>query len=101
MLYYNVYVHIQYAHVHVHVHVCTSIFSRKMSLGCAVLLCLVCLFAFACFFLSSFSHLSLKHVHVCTSIILVQSYVKANIYIHVYIHVHFTLTCTFAESGSK
>ena len=33
-----------------------------MSLGCAVLLCLVCLFAFACFFLSSFSHLSLKHV---------------------------------------
>ena len=27
-----------------------------------MLLCLVCLFAFACFFLSSFSHLSLKHV---------------------------------------
>ena len=49
MLYYNVYVHIQYAHVH-------------------------------------------EHVHVCTSIILVQSYVKANIYMYI---------CTFAESGSK
>ena len=31
---------------------------------CAMLLCLVCLFAFACFFLSSFSHLSLKHVYI-------------------------------------
>ena len=39
---------------------CTDV---QVSLGCAVLLCLVCLFAFACFFLSSFSHLSLKHVH--------------------------------------
>ena len=38
-----------------------------MYLGCAVLLCLVCLFAFACFFLSSFSHLSLKHVYTCMS----------------------------------
>ena len=44
---------------------CTgAFFLGKVSLGCAVLLCLVCLFAFACFFLSSFSHLSLKHVHV-------------------------------------
>ena len=33
-------------------------FSRKSDcLGCAVLLCLVCLFALACFFLSSFSSL--------------------------------------------
>ena len=38
----------------VHVHV----FSRKNDcLGCAVLLCLVCLFDLACFFLSSFSSL--------------------------------------------
>ena len=34
------------------------IFSRKSDcLGCAVLLCLVCLFDLACFFLSSFSSL--------------------------------------------
>ena len=32
-------------------------------LGCAVLLCPVSLFGLACFFLPSFSHLSLKHVH--------------------------------------
>ena len=31
-------------------------------LGCAVFPCLVCLFDLACFFLPSFSHLSLKHV---------------------------------------
>ena len=48
-----------YAHVHVHVHGFEShlrqlIFSRKSDcLGCAVLLCLVCLFDLACFFLSS------------------------------------------------
>ena len=46
-----------YTHVHVHVHG-QLIFSRKSDcLGCAVLLCLVCLFDFACFFLSSFSSL--------------------------------------------
>ena len=34
------------------------IFSRKSDcLGCAVLLCLVCLFDLACFFLSSFSYI--------------------------------------------
>ena len=34
------------------------IFSRKIDyFGCAVLLCLVCLFDLACFFLSSFSSL--------------------------------------------
>ena len=38
-------------------------------LGCAVLLCLVCLFDLACFFLPSFSHLSLKHVHVVQTVI--------------------------------
>ena len=43
------------------------IFSRKSDcLGCAVLLCLVCLFDLACFFLSSFSSLIQKHVHVYT-----------------------------------
>ena len=44
------------------------IFLRKSDcLGCAVLLCFVCLFDLACSFLSSFlfiSHLSLKHVDV-------------------------------------
>ena len=63
-----------YIHVHVcsfpnafQVHMCIFtttciymqlIFSRKSDcLGCAVLLCLVCLFDLACFFLSSFSSL--------------------------------------------
>ena len=41
----------EYAHIHVHI-------------GCAVLLCLVCLFDLACFFLSSFSSLVYcKHAH--------------------------------------
>ena len=40
------------------VHLRQLIFSRKSDcLGCAVLLCLVCLFDLACFFLSSFSSL--------------------------------------------
>ena len=39
-------------------HLRQLIFSRKSAcLGCAVLLCLVCLFDLACFFLSSFSSL--------------------------------------------
>ena len=39
------------------------IFSRKSDcLGCAVLLCLVCLFDLACFFLSS--HLSFKNMYI-------------------------------------
>ena len=59
-------------HVHVYTYMCIEclecrgfeshlrqlIFSRKSDcLGCAVLLCLVCLFDLACFFLSSFSSL--------------------------------------------
>ena len=40
------------------------IFSRKSDcLGCTVLLCLVCLFDLACFFLSSFSSLVIN-IHV-------------------------------------
>ena len=46
------------------------IFSRRSDcLGCAVLLCLVCLFDLACFFLSSFSSLISIYVHVYTSVI--------------------------------
>ena len=42
------------------------IFSRKSDcLGCAVLLCLVCLFDLACFFLSSFC---ISHLKTCTCI---------------------------------
>ena len=42
-----------HGNIHLHVHVSVH-----------VLLCLVCLFDLACFFLPSFSHLSLKHVHM-------------------------------------
>ena len=44
------------------------IFSRKSDcLGCAVLLCLVCLFDLACFFLSSdISHLKTCIYNVCS-----------------------------------
>ena len=42
----------------------SSFFLRESDcLGCAALLCLVVLFDLACFFLSSFSHLLLKHVN--------------------------------------
>ena len=43
----------------IHVYMYSSFFLGKLSdcLGCAVLLCLVCLFDLACFFLSSFSSL--------------------------------------------
>ena len=44
-------------HIHVYVHVCDC-------LGCAVLLCLVCLFDLACFFLSSPFHLSFKNMYL-------------------------------------
>ena len=47
-------------------HLRQLICSRKSDcLGCAVLLCLVCLFDLACFFLSSFlpSHLSFKNMY--------------------------------------
>ena len=52
--------------VYTHVHG-SSVFSRKSDcLGCAVVLCLVCLFDLACFFLSSFSSL-IKNMYVtCT-----------------------------------
>ena len=50
-------------HVHVHVHARQLIFSRKSDcLGCAVLLCLFCLFDLSCFFLSSFSSLIYTHI---------------------------------------
>ena len=69
--------HLYPDHIHVHVsyerargyicsiecrgfesHLRQLVFSRKSDcLGCAVLLCLVCLFDLACFFLSSFSSL--------------------------------------------
>ena len=44
-------------HVGGHVCVCTCTCRKSDCLGCAVLLCLVCLFDLACFFLSSFSSL--------------------------------------------
>ena len=51
------------------------IFSRKSDcLGCAVLLCLVCLFDLACFFLSSFSSL-IKNICI-----------YSNIHVHVYMY---------------
>ena len=56
--------HAYYTYVGFSINMCTCvppgqlIFSRKSDcLGCAVLLCLVCLFDFACFFLSSLSSL--------------------------------------------
>ena len=49
------------------------IFSRKSDcLGCAVLLCLVCLFDLACFFLSSFSSL-IKHMYKLVRLVLYTS----------------------------
>ena len=60
-------------HVHfVYMYTCTFeshlrqlIFSRKSDcLGCAVLLCLVCLFDLACFFLSSFSSLKNMYMYI-------------------------------------
>ena len=59
-------IYMMYIHVHVwsiecrgfESHRLALIFSRKSDcLGCAVLLCLVCLFDLACFFLSFFSSL--------------------------------------------
>ena len=42
-------------------------FSRKKDcLGCAVLLCLVCLFDLASFFHLSFKNMYVHNVHVCT-----------------------------------
>ena len=51
-------------HIHVHVQAAHLFLGKSGCLGCAVLLCLVCLFDLACFFLS---HLSLK---TCTCIYL-------------------------------
>ena len=50
----KMYIHMEYIYMYMR----QLIFSRKSDcLGCAVLLCLVCLFDLACFFLSSFSSL--------------------------------------------
>ena len=55
---YNIILHIQSRVSWVRVPPEAAHFSRKSDcLGCAVLLCLVCLFDLACFFLSSFSSL--------------------------------------------
>ena len=60
--------------VHIAVHGFEShprqlIFLRKSDcLGCAVLLCLVCLFDLACFFLSSFSSLIKTCTHIQQSV---------------------------------
>ena len=59
-------------------HLRQLIFSRKSDcLGCAVLLCLVCLFDLACFFLSSFSSL-ISHLKTC-----MYMYVFTYMYVHV------------------
>ena len=69
-----------------------SFFLRKSDgLGCAVLLCLVVLFDLACFFLSSFSHFSLKHVNS----FLLSSSLNTSLHVHSFssslntsLHVH-------------
>ena len=74
---------ITYMHVHVVIITCACIchsrqllFLRKSDcLGCAVLLCLICLFDFACFFLSSLIK-NMYNVHVC---------------MHVHIHIPYVL----------
>ena len=78
--------------IHVHVVECSVwcrgfeshprqlIFLRKSHyLGCAVLLCFVCLFDLACFFLSSFSSL----IKTCTAV---------HVYVHLYVHACFIRT---------
>ena len=57
------------------------IFSRKSDcLGCAVLLCLVCLFDLACFFLSSFSSL----IKTRTMYIQITAYMYHALHVHVH-----------------
>ena len=75
-------------------HLRQLIFLRKSDcLGCAVLLCLVvCLTLLASFFLPS--HLSLKHVHVCT--------LSCTMYIYIHIRVHDVLiTCCAGQTKRK
>ena len=75
------------------------IFLRKSDcLGCAVLLCLVCLFDLACFFLSSFSSLIKNmyiHVHVALRLCWISLlWLCLYLYIHVCVynvHVHVAL----------
>ena len=52
-----------FACTHMHIHVHSDCLRRSDCLGCAVLLCLVCLFDLACFFLSSFSSLIKKNMY--------------------------------------
>ena len=54
-----------------------------MQNGCAVLLCLVCLFDLACFFLSSFSSLIQKHVPLRKRKAWPQSAMR-NVHVHMY-----------------
>ena len=84
------------SHIHIHVHESIEcrgleshlrqlIFSRKSDcIGCAVLLCLVCLFDLACYFLSSFSSLISKHV-----------------YTHIYIQCSTVLVEYLYQNGAK
>ena len=69
--------------------VCTLvpfIFLRKSDcLGCAVLLCLVCLLDLACFFLPSFSSL-IKHVY--------QYVLHAHVHVHVHVYTFLFHTIT-------
>ena len=64
-------------------------FLGKVSLGCAVLLCLVCLFALACFFLSSFSHLSLNMYIVAHTLACIHTYTLCQLTLHIR-HLHNT-----------
>ena len=63
------------------------IFIRKSDcLGCAVLLCLVCLTLLASFFLPS--HLSLKHVYIYNELCTTYMYVVHNVYIMCILKLH-------------
>ena len=75
-------------------HLRQLIFLRKSDcLGCAVLLCLVCLFDLACFFLPS--HLSLKHVYTAhvqymwfTDRVYTRGvHVRCNLHVYMYVNI--------------
>ena len=53
----HIYPKVTYIVYCIHVRGSSFFLGKSDCLGCAVLLCLVCLFALACFFLSSFSSL--------------------------------------------
>ena len=119
----------QYIHVYTHVYICIgylllctvkaretfvyflhqSIYDLNMCvytctctciLGCVVLLCLVCLFDLACFFLSSFSSL-IKNMYTCTCMYTYHYHVYMYMYtctcIHVCMHIY---TLTNSDSNS-